>query len=61
MIATVVKLGAWGAGGLLVGIALATWVGGLRPEGVGLLLVVSVAAAVVVGGIVQHHAGRGGE
>ena len=61
MIAAVVKLGGWGAGGLLVGIALATWVGDLRPEGVGLIVVVSVAAAVVLGAVVQHRAGRGDE
>ena len=61
MIATVAKLGAWGAGGLLAGIALATWIGDLRPEGVGLILVVSIAAALVLGGIVRYLTGRNGE
>ena len=59
MIELVLKLGGWGAAGLLVGIALVTWVGELRPEGVGLILVVSVAAAVVIGAVVGALSKRG--
>ena len=54
MIGTLAKLGAWGAAGLLAGLALATWIGGLRPEGVALIVVVCIAAALVLGGLVRY-------
>ena len=46
---TIKTLGAWGSIGVLVGIGLVFWVEPTSPGGVGLVLLVSVLGAMVVG------------
>jgi hypothetical protein len=50
---TVIKLGAWGCAGVLVGIALITWLGDhLDRAGAAFLVLLCVAVFVIIGGLV---------
>lgn len=56
----IVKLGAWGAGGLIVGVIVVTLLGeGLETPGVLFITGLCIAAGVVLGGLVRHFGGGG--
>ena len=60
MIMKLKDLGISGSIGLLAGIALVTWIEPTTPGGAGLILVVAVLVAFVVGGIVALFKGNKG-
>lgn len=53
MLEAVTKFGVGGGIGLLIGLALATWIGGLNEGGFAIVVAISMLVGAILGGIIS--------